>query len=76
MMIIIDKTEEYRGREVRYWLESAEKEGKNVHVHYFYTDDTLTIKEICEGYSDDTQVHMFIASKRIRPKNGLKGIPR
>ncbi len=55
-----------------YWIERADK----VPVHYFYTDEDITVKDMCDLHGSDQQVHVFVASKRIRPKNKLKGIPR
>ena len=75
-MKIIDKTKEWHRKDIDYWLEKAEKEGRNVPVHYFYQDEERTIKEICESYDGDTQIHMFVASKRKKPKYDLEGIPR
>jgi len=55
-----------------YWI----KEAKNVYVHHFHQDEEITVKQICDRYKGDTQIHMFVASKRQGHKNNLKGIPR
>lgn len=59
-------------KDALYWIERAD----NVSVHYFHTDEEVTVKDMCSLYDGDTQVHMFVASKRIGKKNELKGIPR
>lgn len=45
-------------------------EGADVKVHYLYTDEDLTIREICDTYSEDNQFHFIVAVKRRHPWHG------
>ena len=60
--------------EALYFIEKAEK----VPVHFFYTDEEITVKDMCDlsGDGRKLQVHVFVANKRVGRKNGLKGVPR
>ena len=59
-------------KDALYWIERADR----VPVHYFYTDEEITVKDMCDLYDGDTQVHIFVASKRLGKKNELEGIER
>lgn len=58
-------------KDALYWIERADK----VPVHFFHTDEDVTVEDMCNLYNNDLQVHVFVASKRIGKRNELKGRP-